>query len=389
MPLGYYAYTTSTTSLTGVPRLLNSAGNMQSMSINVGREWLTDPYSPATCTFVARGAISNLEIGMTFAVIDRTLSTLGNYDCAFIGTIKDVSTKYGIVSNLDYTTIIAESYLARWGRRQFNSRVLTQAITTTQLNTLAAAIGFDTFTTAGGGQSIAAGQTYVGNGLDLVNLLVQTEVGHLSDAKGNINYTSAGPPASFTLAPAVRVAGRNTSTGNAVTFGDDSTLAAIRFDDIDFASAAQNYYTEATINPLALATQTAGSGNYNITQDSLDFSTGQALSHAQYLVSQFNTTVSTPLRITTSYSLQNNVNRQAAFQILVNTCGPGSNITLKFRNSTYYAIIEGMQISADPSDTTVELTLSSFDNNNYLILDDAIYGTLGTSSTYPGNKLGF
>jgi hypothetical protein len=66
-----------------------------------------------------------------------------------------------------------------------------------------------------------------------------------------------------------------------------------------------------------------------------------------------------------------------------------SKVELKFRGETYYGVVEGYKVSANPSNTRVTLYFSPQDQNDYLILNDAVYGTLGTSVTYPGNKLGF
>lgn len=368
------------------PGNFDTIGNVQSISVNAGRTWATDPYNPGTCSIVQRGSY-NAPIGALIMVTNGVFDA-GGVDVVFMGTVKDTRTDYGIVSNLDYTTITLEGYLARWGRRQFNSRVIAQAATLTQINTLATAIGFNTFTTVSGtGLSTAAGQTYTGNGLDLINLIMTTEMGHVAEVG---SYVPTGAT-EITFTPMVKFYQRNFDNSAAYTFADDSTAAGIRYSDIQFTSAAQNYYTEATINPLALATQTAGSGNYNITQDSVDFSTGQALSHAQYLVSQYNSTDKTIVSITANMSDQDTSTRRQNFetQLFAQNYASGSLVKVIFRSNTYYCVIEGASISADPSETTLTLTFSAYDNNNYLILNNAVFGTLGTSATYPGNKLGF
>lgn len=359
--------------------------NIQSISYSVGRTWATDPYAPGTCTIVMRGA-ATFGIGEQFLLTDKQetgVRLTGNV--LFVGTVKDTRIDYGMVSNLDYTTITLETILARWGRRQFTSRAIAQATTLSQISTLATAIGYNSFTTTvGTGQSIASAQTYVGNGLDLINQIVQTEVGHIAETGF---YTT---PSNFevSLTPMTYIYQRNYDTTANTVFADDSTAAGIRYSDIQFTSAAQNYYTEATINPLGLASQTSGSGYYNITQDSLDYSTGQALSHAQYLVSQYNSTSNTPVSITASYANQDTATRQSAFKTALRITS-GELINIKFRSTTYACVVEGVQVAMDPSETRLELTLSAFDNNNYLILNNTTFGTLGTSSTYPGNKLGF
>lgn len=362
--------------------------NVQQLSHNKGRDWATDPYSPPTCSITFRGTSTSLKVGNWILLTnDQTTVSKPLGQLVFTGTIKDIQVEYGIITNLDYTTILVEGVLARWGRRQLNSRAIAQAQTMNQISTLASAIGFSSFTTASGGLSIASAQTYTGNALDLINQIVSTEMGHINEQG---NYSIAG--ANMTLTPMIYFVRRNDYTDLPVaTFADDSTASGMRYENIGFTSAAQNYYTEATIQPLGLASQTAGSGFYNITQDSLDYTTGQALSHAQYLVSQYNTTNSTLYSVTASYQRQDTALRQDAFDTFIEPYKSYSGALVKviFRGTSYLAIIEGVEITADTSDTTVTVTLSPFDNNNYLILNNAVFGTLGTSGTYPGNKLGF
>jgi len=258
----------------------------------------------------------------------------------------------------------------------------------TQISTLATAIGFNSFTfTNGTGRSIMTAQTYSGNGVDLINQIQQTEMGHIADGD-TFTWSPTGGPGTTTLIPNVGMFPRNFSQVPTQTFADDSTAGGIRYEKIEFTSAAQQYFTEATINPLSLASQTSGSGFYNLTQDSLDYTTGQALSHAQYLVAKYNTTTAVPVSITASYSLQDTTTRRNNFGNLVRMQA-GRVVTIIFRGNTYLCVVEGVEVGADVSNVTVTLTLSAFDNNNYLILDDAVFGTLGTSGTYPGNKLGF
>lgn len=383
MPLDFYAAYTAGSTLPGL------FTNFQSMSITRGRQWQTDPYSPSSATLVFRG-VQTAPIGATVIVTDSEPTIVPQGSVIFIGTVKDTQIQYGIVSNLDYTTIVLEGILARWGRRQFTSRAITQAGTLAQISAVATAIGYDGFTSViGNGLSTATAQTYVGNGLDLVNLLITTEMGHIAEI-GSYTAIPSSPP-SLTISPNVTMYPRNYDTTVGLTFADDSTANGIRYDGIEFTSAAQNYYTEATINPQGLSAQTSGSGYYNITQDSLDYNTSQALSHAQYLVAQYNSTSSVPYSITARYSNQNTSTRQGQFNLALRpgNASSGQLINLIFRGTTYPCIIEGIDIAADVSDVVITLTLSSFDNNNYLILNNATFGTLGTSSTYPGNKLGF
>lgn len=347
--------------------------NIQSWSLETGRQWPTDPYAPMSGTIIARGT-PQVKLGEYLFGMVGNVSTppgLMGYGC-FVGYCKDVTVQYGIVAALDVTTYTLEGDLARNGRTQMNGVALAQNYT------LAQAAPATSSSKAANGQSIAAAQTYTGNQLDYLNTIILTEMGHMVETGF---YDS--PP--FAIVPDVALYPRNYDVTSNFTISDTTTAAGIRFDQIAFASPAQVYYTQATINPLALASQTAGSGSRAIVQDSYDYSTAQALSHAQYLISQYNTTVSRPYAITASYSNQDTSTRQTEFTKMLNdiTSSSGMMCTLEFRSNTYPLIIEGKSITADVSDTTVTLYVSAFDNNNYLILNNAVFGKLDS------NKLGF
>jgi hypothetical protein len=282
---------------------------------------------------------------------------------------------------LDTAIITCEGPLSRWGRRQFNNRSLAQAKTLTQLSTLATATGLNASTSTNGtGLSTASAQTYTGNGLDLLNEVIMTEIGHVSE-------TSV---VGGTYQPYTVLYPRNYDTVAGYSFADTGATNTIKYNQIEFTSAAENYYTEVTINPLGLATQQAGSGNYGLTQNSVDATTGQALSHAQYLVSQYDSTTSTPHALTCDYESQASFSQNEFRDMISDTVSfSGALFTLVFRGNTYSVVLEGLQVDADTSSTQARFTFSAFDNNNYLILNSAVFGTLGTNSTYPGNKLGF
>jgi len=363
--------------------------DVQSVSVQAGREWLTDPYNPSSCIIQSRNIAAWTtapKIGDMIAV-QQTNSTS---KFAFGGFIKDVQINYGMVASMDTATITCEGPLALWGRRQFNSLVVAQNNTVNQIDAVANPTSLYNYTNpnTNNGLSIASGQTYTGNGLDLLNEACQTEVGHIAEVTGVTFWITVN-----TYAPFINFLRRNDDVTANYTFSDNPASASeMYYDAIEFTSAAQNYYTAATIQPLGLASQSAGSGDYSITQSSLDYTTTQAASHAQYLVSQFKSTASTPFAISAAYSNQgSNATRLTQFANFMHdgASSSGQLIKIVFRTNTYYAVIEGAERIIDLSDTIINLTLSAQDNNNYLILNNAVFGTLGTSGTYPGNKLGF
>jgi hypothetical protein len=61
----------------------------------------------------------------------------------------------------------------------------------------------------------------------------------------------------------------------------------------------------------------------------------------------------------------------------------GMRITVVFRGTTFSAIIEGVTVSATPNSSRYTFSLSSAEQNNYLILGSTVFGTLDN------NKLGY
>lgn len=367
-----------------------SLNDVLTVDTDHGRQWPTDPFNPASCTVVSRN-ISAWTTAPKIGDIIYVSSATDRQVAVFSGFIKDVQINYGTQTSMDTATITCEGPLARPGRQQINSVAITQNPTLAQISILLNTYFPSYGQIVGVGKSIASAQTYTGNLLDLINLLITTEMGYAREI-GVGTFIVGGD---YKYNPQAYFYPRNYDTTANYTFSDNpASNTEMRYDPqgIAFTSAAQLYYQQATIQPQGLASQTSGSSNYSITQDSLDYNTSQALSHAQYLVSQYKSTTSRPLSVTATYSQQfDNATRQTTFLNFladVNS-GAGNLIKIVFRGTTYYAVIEGRSFYADPSETSVTVNLSGYDNNNYLILNNAVFGTLGTSGTYPGNKLGF
>jgi hypothetical protein len=369
----------------GMPLSLNVGGttlnDIQNVSYSVGRVWQTDPYGGSVCQIRSR----NIAAWTTAPKIGDMIYVSPETGSGFVGYIKDVQIEYGIVASMDEALITVETVLGLLGRTQLTAQALTQKNTTTQAEDVAIAAGVganvDPMAT---GKSTASAQTYTGNVLDVINNLMTTEIGHVAETSGKKDSIG-------NSLPLARLYPRNYYNTPSFVFSDNpSASTELKYDAIAFTSAAQNYYTKATIQPEFVATQSAGSGIYQLTQTSLDYSTGQALSHAQYLISQYNSTSSKPFQISASYSNQGtDATRQATYKSFLDVAFSGQLGEITFRSNNYYVVIEGLSVAADVSDTSLTVTFSAYDNNNYLILNDAVFGTLGTSGTYPGNKLGF
>jgi len=371
--------------------------NIISCSYNYGRLWPTDPYSTGTATIVCRNITAwptpNPAMGRTaYLSMSNSLSGPGAF-IGFAGFISDISIEYGMTANMDIATITLEGSLAAVGRNNLTSQAFSQQATSNYADAVFTATGTNGLGYYG--TSIASAQTYTGNALDLLNELALTEVGRLAE----VYFTNSVAGA----IPAIMFLGRNVlgyQYTNPFIFTDvpADPATSIRYSRLDFKSAAENYYTKVTIAPQGLARQSEGTGNRVLFQDSLDYTTLQADNHASYLLANYGKQKITPYSITFDYESQSSSTTKASFeQSIANfvyynvpavsytlRMTVGTLIEIKFRGTTYKAVVEGLQVSADPSNTTVTLLFSPQDTNAYLK-----WTSPSPYNTWDNNKWGF
>lgn len=301
-----------------------------------------------------------------------------NYWKMFQGRITNVDIKYGMVTNEDSVTITAEGLQAELGRTQINSYAVISAATGTQVFDIADSVGI----TLGETSSLSTGsaQTYTGNLKAFVDTEIRTEQGRLRSDRANPDVLEMG---------SLTFAGRGALlTGALVTpewsDGTLTTTTNYKYQQVSFKSAAEDFYNSVTVQPLGLASQTTTSGAtpiYSYVADSYDVSTSQALSLAQYIRFKYDTTNSTPRELGFLISQQTTSD---AVELLNNVSAfNGLEIEIVLRGVRYYCVVEGVTITASPDDTRILFFVSSNETNDYLILDNAVYGKLDS------NRLGF
>jgi hypothetical protein len=367
----------------------NSAGtwvtlpNVQNLNIFRGRRLQIDDYSIDTMTvesiFPSTWTTAPKLGDRIIAYIYKPGAVIGmDQFAAFWGRVRDVKIDYGIVSNEDRVTITCEGLQADWGRAQLNSYALAQNKTDEQVLQVATTVGLSIGQFAG--RSIGSALTYTGNAFNLINTITRTEEARMF----------AGSP-TYRATPLIYWFGRNTPKPTTYYWNDgtgSTYLYQMKYDQIEFRSSADNYYTSITITPAAVAAQTATLGTtpiYGWDKDTVDYSTAQAADHALWVLNNFQTKDQTLASITFTDVQQTNVstglfNTDVILVIMgaINTFG-----RIYFRGQTYNTILEGISISATPNQTRVTVYMSGQDTNAYLILDDAIFGKLDN------NKLGF
>jgi hypothetical protein len=174
----------------------------------------------------------------------------------------------------------------------------------------------------------------------------------------------------------------------AVNFSDTTNNATNQvYDGITFASYADNFYTQVTVDPEVPAAQTVETGSApfrTYTVNTLNATTGQALDYANYLLNNYKT----PKVAISSISCLANAQNTMALDDLgdgPDKCGRqiGKRVTVAFRGTTYSCIIEGYTFSAVPGEARYTYYVSAADLNAYLILDNATFGKLDS------NRLGY
>jgi len=368
-----------------------------------GGSWVTLPSVQAINIFRGRRlqiddySIDNMTVESEFPSSWTTTPKLGDTIIAYIykpgvvvgtdnfgafwGRIRDVQINYGMVPNEDRVTISCEGIQADWGRAQLTNYALAQDRTDNQVQQVGATAGLSigAFT----GRSIGSTQTYTGNAFALINDITRTEEARMF--AGSLTYRST---------PTIYWFGRNTPKQTTFYWNDGTGATYVyqmKYEQIQFRSSADNYYTSVTITPAGLAAQTATLGTTPIfgwNKDTLDYTTSQASSHAQWVLNNFQTkdqmlasiTFTDVQQTVSGYPPPNDFNFDV---IQVITSAINCLGRIYFRGATYNTILEGISISATPEQTRATVFMSGQDTNAYMILDDAIFGKLDN------NKLGF
>jgi hypothetical protein len=355
--------------------MTNVATDVQSVSLNIGRRRQLDQYNANTGSVTMRyptGYVTPnaLWITGTYVEIKVRLDT-GLYTSLFTGRITDATVEYGIpyaggVGNADYVTITMESHFAEWGRLQGNNYAMPADTYGGQLNRASAQTGLTAGANSQYGYFTAMPATTISSTWgDWLNKTVLTMNGRIRDIGNFISpvnqyYKFAGNHGDFS------------DTTNDEFFH--------RYEKIEFSSYADNYYTQVNVVPESYATQTVQTGaipyrTYNV--NTLNSSTAQALDYATYLLSTYQTPLIGIESVTCNLNMQ--IDKLPAY----GADEVGKSVSVLFRGTTYNCILEGMAWSGTPQQSSATFYFSAADLNNYLVLDNTVYGKLDS------NKLGY
>jgi hypothetical protein len=351
--------------------------NVQGLQINIGRRALIDNYSADTCSidvWYPTGYYSPITAMVTGTFIKITNATTSKI--IWYGRITDVSVSYGIVyktatnvGNSDRLNISCEGALAQWGRGKGNSYAMAAGTATAQLAAAAASNGLTATSNYTATDNPAlAGTTVTGSWADWFNQYTATLNGRIRQGSNSVIAIS-----------------KYSSFNSTINFSDAANDATNQvYDSIDFQSLGQNYFTQVTVSPEGFAAQVASTGSApyrNLNISTFNSGTAQALDFANYLLTQYGSTSFALASVSCLAEAQNTMKLDAIGTGFWDCIGYA--VTVTFRGTVYYAIIEGASFTASPESSRYTFYLSGADLNSYLILDNVVQGRLNF------NKLGY
>ena len=354
--------------------------NVQQINVRVGRASQLDAYGASSATIIARypsGYASPITALVPGTAIMITSPNLTTYPYAlYLGRIQNVTVQYGIpyvgsVGNADYVEISVEGGFAQIARMSGQGYSMAAGTLDAQVTTMNLQTG-STAGTWGAGPQMAA-TTISGTWGDWLNSALISINGRMADFTG-IGGISVRPYYSL-----------GTCT---VNFSDTANNATNQvYDNVRFDALADNYYTQVTVDPESYSAQTvtkagATAPYRTLTMNTLNASTSQALDYANFLLSQYQTQEFAISQVSCSAEGQNSFQLDKLGLSGMQEC-IGAKVNVAFRGTTYTCLIEGVSVNATPEGARYTFDLSGADLNNYLVLDDAVFGKLNN------NKLGY
>ena len=366
----------------GTPVVLT---NVVSIDVQSGRQAQIDNFSSARCTVVLRypdgyvTPITPLTPGTAVSIESEQVG--GGFSWTVLtGFISDVSVQYGIpfannVGPADFLTINIETEFAKLARTSGESYAMAAddvvaqiADATTESSCVVSVYPNNYLSTIN-----MSGTTVTGSWADWLNQMAFSLAGRIIENQDGVVLTSAQPVDEY--------------TNPSFVFTDAGGTGLI-YDELTFDTLAQNYFTQVTITPTAVAAQTVESGSApfrNLTLNTYSPTVGGATDLANYLLNNYDEPALALSSIHINMVAVNGNIRQILGIGAANSgiLGQAAQINVVFRGTTYTCIIEGGAMSATPGSCSLTLYVSGADLNAYLVLDNLVLGKLNQ------NKLGF
>lgn len=343
--------------------------NIVNLDLQFGRRKLTDQWTPSNGTVVFRaptffsspiaalvpGCLIRIKSGVAFG----TMTTM---------YLADLQTNYGIPyagsqGQTDFVTMSLEGAFALWGRQQGNNFAVPAGLASTQLNAISAAAGLSmSYDYTGPYDVLMPASVVTGTYAEWISKFLITTGGRLIDVGPSIQLANKG----------------NYNTGLSISdTTNDSTNKA--YFKLDFASQVDNYFTQVEVDPDDFSpsiVQTGSAPYRSLRLSTFSVSSSQATDLANYYLASLSNNTVKARAVSMSDATQMSHNLPLFYGLFW-------DIPFTFRGTTKHVFSLGGTISATPENFTMTLFLTGFENQNFLILDNATLGTLDY------NRLGF
>lgn len=324
-----------------------------------GRASKTDVYSSMTAslTIQSGGLPASWVLGaLVNVLLDGTVIQSGY--------ITNIDYRYEFVSATDTYTVSLEGYLSFFGRTVLTNFTMTNQTTGATGNSIASSISGTGKTIQNyGTKSYVDTSTYSGAAQNLITSLVAMEQGRLDDYGTYLRFLGRDEIYADWSEPWAPIF-------PTYYFADDGTAGYNQYDSILFSAMSDNYFTYTQIQPASVATQVAGSGSRTLSLSTYDISTTQAQNLAYYTLAEFDAGSSVPVQI----SLISSQVKMTGFVDMLAYYRIGTRCEIKFRGSVYNCVVEGFTITGTPQQMRYTFNLSGFEQNNFLVWDDPVYG---------------
>lgn len=338
----------------------NNVPGIQSVAIRQGQANISDQSRSGSLTMSGREP-ENLPAIAIEDTISVTL-TFGANTRTFSFRVADLAVEYGISQKYDSWTITGEDAFAVLGRAAVDISWSSGKGASAAASDLCALVGV-TFGEALGMISTATcnAQTISdGNALDILNTLLNTEQGRATADATNLRWQA-----------------RNWNSLSGVVYASDDGTGTqpVKYDSLAFTSLADNLADFAVVSVRNGNTVTTGSGVYSIGFDTYSVNDTDATYAGQFKLAQLDVDTPVPTRISYKIAPQT-------------TTGWSSwdlykKAVIKFRSTTYEAFVIGVNYTGTVDETRVTWDLAASSYYEFLILNDAFFGTLNN------NRLGW
>lgn len=362
---------------------VDQTANVISFNMFVGRRSYLDNYSGGNLVLTIKNT-NNQAAGFTVYDEIRLKRSDGSRFYSFWVSSVDYSDYPGNIG-FSTATVTCQDLFGILGRTQFNNFSITESNIGNAWLALQGAPGINSSVqmSAVNPASITAAQTVSGSVLNTANLLVTTERGLVRQPLiGMADVTNR-----------FELYGRNDfKNWSTSSYGFTRTTGAssIAYQQFDRIGLGLDFMNQVQVTGPSLATQQATNaasvtayGAAGFTVSSFDYSTGQALGHAQWLANMLSDPAK--LRFAVTFTDLQQATTLTAFNSFIQDLTDRKTFNLTYRvpgsgsDTTVQTVMEGIAVSADPAQSTFTVYLSALVFYQFFTLNSTTNGVLDTS----------